>query len=100
MNRGENVQVERAKLMATLERGLAVSRHPLFRHGRGREGLGQAAGQTFGRVEQAGVDGITVEELSAVRDPRTIRRHLEALAGYGLVEDRDGRWYRTATPLP
>jgi DNA-binding transcriptional ArsR family regulator len=41
-------------------------------------------------------DGVTVKVLAerVGKHPRTVRKHLNLLAGHGMAAQQDGRWYR------
>ncbi|SPE48246.1 hypothetical protein SNS2_0331 [Streptomyces netropsis] len=68
----------------------------------GTPDLGRHEARTWEGLRASGVEGASVDELCAAvgYQARTVLKHVNGLAAYGMAERRGDRWYakRTAEP--
>ncbi|MEW2577258.1 hypothetical protein [Streptomyces syringium] len=68
----------------------------------GTPDLGRHEARTWEGLRASGVEGATVDELCAAvgYQARTVLKHVNGLAAYGMAERRGDRWYakRSAEP--
>ncbi|ARZ71248.1 hypothetical protein SMD11_5669 [Streptomyces albireticuli] len=61
--------------------------------------LGRHAARTWESLRELGAAGASLDELAAAAgyQARTVLKHVTGLAGHGLAELRDDRWYARDT---
>ncbi|MBB5118272.1 hypothetical protein GO002_22665 [Streptomyces eurocidicus] len=61
--------------------------------------LGRHAARTWQSLRERGASGASLDELAAAAgyQARTVLKHVTGLAGHGLAELRDDRWYARET---
>ncbi|MEU2511251.1 hypothetical protein [Streptomyces syringium] len=65
----------------------------------GTPDLGRHEARTWEGLRASGVEGASVDELCAAvgYQARTVLKHVNGLAAYGMAERRGDRWYATRT---
>ncbi|MFF5131578.1 hypothetical protein ACFY41_32230 [Streptomyces syringium] len=68
----------------------------------GTPDLGRHEARTWEGLRASGVEGASVDELCAAvgYQARTVLKHVNGLAAYGMAERRGDRWYAKRMPRP